>query len=56
MAKHEIKDIRNVAFCGHGHSGKTMLTDKLLTRTGAVNRESQLASPQRSLSAARIAS
>ena len=28
---------RNIAFCGHGSSGKTTLTDKLLVKTGAVN-------------------
>lgn len=32
----KVEDIRNVAFCGHGSSGKTSLTDKLLVKTGAV--------------------
>ena len=29
--------IRNIAFCGHGSSGKTTLVDTLLVRTGAVS-------------------
>ena len=36
MAKHKVEDIRNIAFCGHGGSGKTSLADKLLVKTGAV--------------------
>jgi len=35
MAK--VADIRNVALCGHGSSGKTTLADKFLTHTGTVN-------------------
>jgi elongation factor G len=31
-----IADIRNIAFCGHGHAGKTSLVDHLLASTGAV--------------------
>ncbi|HZZ73704.1 MAG TPA: elongation factor G [Pirellulales bacterium] len=38
MAKHQISDIRNIAFCGHGSSGKTTLIDKMLNMTGAVSR------------------
>ncbi|MEN6558308.1 MAG: elongation factor G, partial [Thermoguttaceae bacterium] len=38
MAKYSVEQIRNVAFCGHGSSGKTMLIDKILTSTGAVGR------------------
>lgn len=37
MAKMKIDDIRNIAFCGHGSSGKTTLVDKLLAKTGAVS-------------------
>ncbi len=37
MANVKVEDIRNVAFCGHGSSGKTTLTDKILVKTGAVN-------------------
>jgi elongation factor G len=31
-----VADIRNIAFCGHGHAGKTSLVDHLLTSTGTV--------------------
>ena len=31
-------DIRNIALCGHGSSGKTTLVDKMLNLTGAVTR------------------
>ena len=33
----KVEDIRNIAVCGHGSSGKTSLVDKLLVKTGAVN-------------------
>ncbi|QDU25374.1 Elongation factor G [Anatilimnocola aggregata] len=39
MAKVNVADLRNVAFCGHGNSGKTTLLDKLLVLTGAVSGE-----------------
>jgi len=39
MSKHNVADIRNVVFCGHGSSGKTTLVDHLLFLTKAVNRE-----------------
>lgn len=34
MAK--VSDIRNLAICGHGSSGKTTLVDRMLVKTGAV--------------------
>jgi elongation factor G len=36
MTRHQVQDIRNIAFCGHGGAGKTMLVDQLLLQTGAV--------------------
>jgi elongation factor G len=38
MAKHSPREIRNIAFGGHGHAGKTTLVDRLLHKTGAVTR------------------
>lgn len=37
MGKVNIEDIRNVAVCGHGSSGKTTLVDRMLVRTGTVS-------------------
>ncbi len=37
MAKAKVTDIRNVALCGHGSTGKTTLVDKILIKTGAAN-------------------
>lgn len=37
MSKIKVADIRNVAFCGHGSSGKTTLFDKILLKTGAAS-------------------
>ena len=36
MTKFKTEDIRNIAICGHGHSGKTTIVDHLLVTTGAV--------------------
>ncbi len=38
MSKYQTENIRNVAFCGHGSAGKTTLVDKLLIKTGTMNR------------------
>lgn len=37
MAKVKVEDIRNVALCGHGSSGKTTMVDKMLVKTGTIN-------------------
>jgi elongation factor G len=42
MAKYSVEQIRNVVFCGHGSAGKTTLVDKILTTTGAVNRNASV--------------
>jgi len=36
MPQYKVEDIRNIAFCGHGSAGKTMLVDTLLMKTGAI--------------------
>ena len=38
MAQTPLQDIRNIAFCGNGSAGKTMLLDKILTSTGTIKR------------------
>ena len=42
MAKYQVDKIRNIAFCGHGSSGKTTLIDKILNTTGAVKRQASV--------------
>src|SRR5262249_16888452 len=42
MPKYAAADIRNVALCGHGSSGKTTLAAKLLTLPGAVPRHANV--------------
>jgi elongation factor G len=42
MAKYSVDQIRNVVLCGHGSAGKTTLVDKILTMTGAVNRNASV--------------
>ena len=38
MGRYEAKDIRNVAFVGHGASGKTSLVEGILFKAGATKR------------------
>src|SRR5260370_29673058 len=38
MAKYRVEDIRNIAFVGHGATGKTSLADTLLFKGKAVDR------------------
>lgn len=33
----KVEDIRNVALCGHGSTGKTSLVDKMLVKSGAAS-------------------
>ncbi|NUQ61453.1 MAG: elongation factor G [Pirellulales bacterium] len=42
MAKYQVQEIRNIAFCGHGGSGKTTLVDKMLIATGKVSRQASV--------------
>ena len=42
MAKYQVDDIRNIAFCGHESAGKTTLVDKILTSTGTLNRHASV--------------
>ena len=42
MAKHKVQDIRNIAFCGHGSSGKTTLVDRMLFKSGVVTHETSV--------------
>ncbi len=41
MSKHKVEDIRNIALCGHGGCGKTMLADKLLVKNGSGQRRTE---------------
>jgi len=38
MAKYEVGDIRNVAFFGHGNTGKTTLAEQMLVEAGVLKR------------------
>ena len=38
MTPTTLANIRNIAFCGNGSAGKTMLLDKILTATGTIKR------------------
>ena len=38
MSRYKPENIRNIALCGHGSSGKTTLADKILNLSGAVTR------------------
>ena len=38
MKDYAAKDIRNFAIAGHGGSGKTMLTEAMLSKSGEINR------------------
>jgi len=42
MAKYEVQDIRSIALCGHGGSGKTTLVDKMLTTTATLKRQASV--------------
>ena len=40
---YETKNIRNIAFLGHGGNGKTSLAENILFLTGVISRQGKVA-------------